>query len=128
MPPAEITRQFGFWGRKQPQARLPRHSLFCGVGTGVATPTVGPGLSGPDHLRAQVMSMEFNTRQSAPVDILAPHGHPHRLMQRTPDQQRSRGLTAGLANFGRINTINTQFAGRPPGIGAHPEGVTIRHK
>src|SRR5659263_30160 len=123
---AEIARQFRLADREQALTGLTRDGLLDCVGPEVAAPAVRPGLASAHHLRTQIVAIEPDARQSPAVNIAAPDRHQHTLVQRTLHQHRTRGLTTGLADLGRIDAVNAQLARRATGVWLHPKRIAIR--
>jgi len=88
-------------------------------------PVIRPSLPRTHHHGPHIPAVKLNSRQSPSIDILTLDGHKNMLIQSTLHQHLTRGLTAKLANFGRIDTFNAQFERRATRIGLHPERVAI---
>lgn len=123
---AKISWQLRLTGRKQASAGLPGGSFFKRIRPLTAMPAVRPGLARENHLRAQVIPIEPDTRHPPTINIPGFHRHLNALVQHTLRQHCTRILTAGLANFRRINAMNTQLARLVTRIKPNPERVTIR--
>lgn len=76
------------------------------------------------HLRAQIMAVEPNARQSASVIVIAPNRYLDMLVQHQLPEHLTRGLATGLADLRRINAVNTQLAGRPACVTGRTQSVS----
>ena len=103
-----------------------RDSFLSSVRSGVAVPTIGPGLTCKNHLRTQVISIEPDARETTAVIVIAPDRHLYLLVQHAPLERRARGFATRLANLGGVNAINAKSARRASGVGLHPKRVAIR--
>ena len=119
-----------FWTTqgKHPAPGLPGKRLFCGIRARSFPSTVRPRLPLTHQIRPQIVAVQPDLGQAPTIHIEPPHFHPDAFVQRRIHQHRTGGLTAGLANFRGIQTVDSQLAHRATLRWRHPQRVAVSDK
>lgn len=120
-------RKLGLIASKQSTAGLPRKGFLRRIRPRVTTPAIRPSLARQNHLRTQVISVQPDMRERTAIVVISPDLHLDLPGQGSLLERRTRRLTTGLANLGRVNPLDAKFARRAARVWPHPNCVTIRN-
>lgn len=128
MAPAKFLWIFWTTQGKHPAPGLPGQRLLRGIRSCRTPSTVGPRLPLTHQICPQIVAVQPDLGQAPTVYIEPPHLNPDAFVQRRIHQHRTGGLTASLANFRGIQTVDSQLAHRATLRWRHPERVAVRNK